>query len=67
MTAFQVDGSLLYVTLNSGALLGVGAGAVLWQQNLSIHGQPTVGSSLASADAGRLLIGTVDGRILDCR
>lgn len=68
VTAFHVDGSLLYVALNSGALLGVDfdAGAVLWQQELSVHGQPSVGSSLASADSG-LLIGTVDGRILDCR
>ncbi|GAA3439032.1 PQQ-binding-like beta-propeller repeat protein [Kutzneria kofuensis] len=70
VTALEIDagGSILYIALNSGRLLGIDVhtGSVLWQQELSIHGQPTVGLSLASAEPGRLLIGTVDGRILDC-
>ena len=69
VTAVEVDGSILYVALNSGELLGVDVdtGTVLWQQELSVHGHPTTALSLACAEPGRLLIGTVDGRILDCR
>ncbi|GLY66643.1 PQQ-binding-like beta-propeller repeat protein [Amycolatopsis taiwanensis] len=68
VTALEVDGSMLYVALNSGALLGVNVdtGELRWRQELSVHGQPTTGLSLASPQPGRLLIGTTDGRILDC-
>ncbi|MFC0437807.1 PQQ-binding-like beta-propeller repeat protein [Kutzneria buriramensis] len=69
VTAIELDagGSVLYVALNSGELLAVSAdtGTVLWRQDLRVGDAPTVGTSLASARPGRLLIGTIDGRILD--
>jgi outer membrane protein assembly factor BamB len=71
VTAVEVDagGSVLYVALKSGTLLGVAVDTAepQWRQELSINGQPTVELSLASAEPGRLLIGTVDGRVLGCR
>ncbi|MFD9733723.1 hypothetical protein [Umezawaea sp. NPDC059074] len=67
VTAVEVSGAVLYAALDSGALLAldVGTGEVLREHALVVNGHPTVGLSLASAGPGRLLVGTVDGRVLE--
>jgi hypothetical protein len=66
VTDLHIDRSILYVALNSGALLGIDitTGSLSWQQDFD---RSTVALSLAVAEPGRLLVGTADGRILDCR
>ncbi|MFF9867183.1 PQQ-binding-like beta-propeller repeat protein [Streptomyces sp. NPDC013953] len=66
-TALDTDGATVYVTCNSGSLvaLDAGDGSVRWRTELRVGGAPTVGLSLAVAPGDRLLVGTVDGRILE--
>ncbi|MBX9362330.1 PQQ-binding-like beta-propeller repeat protein [Streptomyces sp. WAC04114] len=68
--ATAVDGNdeTVYVAFNSGELVALDAadGTVRWRHRLRIGGHPTVALSLELTDLRRLLIGTVDGRILDC-
>jgi hypothetical protein len=68
--ATAVDGNeeTVYVAFNSGELVALDAadGTVRWRHRLTIGGRPTVALSLELTDPRRLLIGTVDGRILDC-
>lgn len=67
-TALDTDGHGVYVAYNSGALTALDAndGSVRWHTELEIDGAPTTALSLAVAPQGHLLIGTVDGRILEC-
>ncbi|MET7529775.1 PQQ-binding-like beta-propeller repeat protein [Streptomyces goshikiensis] len=67
-TALDVDGDTVYVAYNSGALTALDAadGSVRWHTELEVDGAPTTALSLAVAPQGHLLIGTVDGRILEC-
>ncbi|MEU9314993.1 PQQ-binding-like beta-propeller repeat protein [Streptomyces sp. NPDC048295] len=67
-TALDTDGHTVYVAYNSGALTALDAndGSVRWHTDLEIDGAPTTALSLAVAPRGNLLIGTVDGRILEC-
>ncbi|AZK94918.1 MULTISPECIES: outer membrane protein assembly factor BamB family protein [Streptomyces] len=67
-TALDTDGDTVYVAYNSGALtaLDAGDGSVRWHTELKVDGAPTTALSLAVAPRGHLLIGTVDGRILEC-
>lgn len=67
-TALDGDDDTVYVAFNSGELVALRTsdGAVRWRQQLEVGGQPVVPLSLTLTGAGRLLIGTVDGRILDC-
>ncbi|MGW5676993.1 outer membrane protein assembly factor BamB family protein [Streptomyces sp. NPDC003860] len=67
-TAVDADGDTVYVAYNSGALTALDAvdGSVRWTTELAVHGVPTVALSLAVAPQGHLLLGTVDGRILEC-
>ncbi|MEW1633038.1 PQQ-binding-like beta-propeller repeat protein [Streptomyces sp. NPDC093801] len=66
-TALDTDGDSVYVAYNCGALTALDAddGSVRWHTALAVGGAPTTGLSLAVAPGGRLLIGTVDGRILE--
>lgn len=66
-TALDTDGEAVYSTDNSGALTALDAatGAVLWRTALTVGGVPTCALSLAVAPQGRLLVGTVDGRVLE--
>ncbi|MFG3318177.1 PQQ-binding-like beta-propeller repeat protein [Streptomyces sp. NPDC048171] len=68
-TALDTDGDSVYVAYNSGVLtaLDAGDGSVRWHMELKVDGAPTTALSLAVAPQGHLLIGTVDGRILDAR
>ncbi|MBD0741479.1 hypothetical protein [Streptomyces sp. CBMA152] len=67
-TALDGDEETLYVAFNSGELVALRTsdGTVLWRQQLDVGGLPVVPLSLTLIWPGRLLIGTVDGRILDC-
>ncbi|WP_327115777.1 PQQ-like beta-propeller repeat protein [Nocardia sp. NBC_01730] len=67
ITALDGDDVTVFVALYSGELIALDAvtGEVHWRQHLTIREIPLVAMSLV-ADAGRLLIGTLDGRILDC-
>ncbi|MFI8951453.1 hypothetical protein ACIGO6_33715 [Streptomyces sp. NPDC053750] len=67
-TALDGDEDTIYVAFNSGELVALRTwdGTVLWRQRLEVGGQPVVPLSLTLICPGRLLIGTVDGRVLDC-
>lgn len=67
-TALDVDEDTVYVACNSGALTALDAegGTVRWRTELEIEDTPTTALSLAVTPNGHLLIGTVDGRILEC-
>ncbi|MEV6393873.1 hypothetical protein AB0M39_03675 [Streptomyces sp. NPDC051907] len=67
-TALDGDESTVFVAFNSGELVALQTsdGAVRWRQHLEVGGQPVVPLSLTLTRPGRLLIGTVDGRILEC-
>ncbi|WP_438305909.1 outer membrane protein assembly factor BamB family protein [Streptomyces sp. HUAS TT11] len=68
-TALDTDGGTVYVAYNSGALTALDAddGSVRWHTELEVDGAPTAALSLAVTPQGHLLIGTIDGRILECR
>ncbi|MFJ4658836.1 hypothetical protein ACIP5Y_46835 [Nocardia sp. NPDC088792] len=68
VTALDGDENTVYVALNSGELVALctSDGTVRWRQRLAVAGQPAVPLSLTLTRPERLLIGTVDGRILDC-
>ncbi|MFI9115293.1 outer membrane protein assembly factor BamB family protein [Streptomyces venezuelae] len=67
-TALDTDGHTVYVADNSGALTALAAddGSVRWRTELEVARVPTTALSLAVAPQGHLLVGTVDGRILEC-
>ncbi|MFF4170718.1 PQQ-binding-like beta-propeller repeat protein [Streptomyces sp. NPDC001744] len=67
-TALDTDGHTVYVAYNSGALTALDAddGSVRCHTELEVDGAPATALSLAVAPRGHLLIGTVDGRILEC-
>ncbi|MDI9887472.1 PQQ-binding-like beta-propeller repeat protein [Streptomyces sp. HNM0645] len=67
-TALDSDEDTVYVALNSGELVALSAsdGTVRWRGSLEVHGRPVVALSLVRTGSAELLIGTVDGRILDC-
>lgn len=67
-TALDGNADTVYVAFNSGELVALRTsdGTVLLRQHLEVGGQPVVPLSLTLTGPDRLLIGTVDGRILDC-
>lgn len=69
ITAIDELNTTLYVGMASGALvaLDAGSGQVRWRTELTLGGQPAVPLSLATGAPDRLVIGTTDGRIADCR
>ncbi|MEC3915083.1 hypothetical protein [Nocardia sp. CDC160] len=68
VTALDGDENTVYVAFNSGELVALRAsdGTVRWRHELEVDGRSVVALSLTLTRPGRLLIGTVDGRILDC-
>ncbi|WP_435234104.1 PQQ-binding-like beta-propeller repeat protein [Streptomyces sp. bgisy092] len=67
-TALDADEDTVYVAYNSGAFTALDAadGSVRWHTGLEVNGAPTTALSLTVAPQGHLLIGTVEGRILEC-
>ncbi|WP_433543687.1 PQQ-binding-like beta-propeller repeat protein (plasmid) [Streptomyces sp. CA-294286] len=67
VTALDADGDTVYVAYNSGALTALDAadGSVRWHTEIEVDGAPTTALSLAVTPRGHLLVGTVDGRILE--
>lgn len=67
-TALDAADGIVYVVFNSGELVVLDArdGAVRLRQELRVNGHRVVPLSLSRVAAGRLVIGTLDGRILDC-
>jgi hypothetical protein len=67
-TAIDLDGDTIYMAFNSGELVALNAesGAVVGREFLTVAGHPVIPLSLATTGAGRLAIGLLDGRILDC-
>ncbi|MGW6978623.1 PQQ-binding-like beta-propeller repeat protein [Streptomyces sp. NPDC054932] len=68
-TALDSDGASVYAADGSGALtvLDAETGAVRHRITLAVDGVPTCALSLAVTPQGRLLVGTVDGRIVEYR
>ncbi|MFE9907559.1 PQQ-binding-like beta-propeller repeat protein [Streptomyces clavifer] len=68
VTALDGDEDTVYVAFNSGELVALRTsdGSARWRRILEVRGRPVVPLSLALMGPGRLVIGTVDGRILDC-
>ncbi|MEV4498076.1 hypothetical protein AB0J84_20595 [Micromonospora arborensis] len=64
----DTEGGTVYAGLVSGDVVAFDArtGFPRWQRRLAVHGHPVVPLSLSCALPGRLLVGTADGRILDC-
>lgn len=67
-TALDGNENTVYVAFNSGEVVALRTsdGTVLRRQHLELGGRPVVPLSLSLTAPDRLLIGTVDGRILDC-
>ncbi|MFC9893599.1 hypothetical protein ACFVMC_07890 [Nocardia sp. NPDC127579] len=68
VTALDGDENTVYVAFNSGELVALDTsdGTVRWRHDLQVSGQPAIPLSLTLTSPEWLLIGTVDGRILDC-
>ncbi|MEV6978523.1 hypothetical protein [Kitasatospora sp. NPDC093806] len=66
VTALDTDGTTVFAALTSGEILALDAadGTQRWRTRLTVDGIPTVALSLTVPGPGRLLLGTVDGRIL---
>jgi hypothetical protein len=64
----ELDGTI-YVAFNSGEIvaLDAGTGTVRWRDDFLLDGQSVVPLSLATASPDRVVVGTTDGRIADCR
>ncbi|GAA3589927.1 hypothetical protein [Kribbella ginsengisoli] len=68
-TAIGELNGVLYVGYANGDLVALDAalGNVRWRTRFTLDGQPAIPLSLATAAPNRLVIGTTDGRIADCR
>ncbi|MGW7381003.1 PQQ-binding-like beta-propeller repeat protein [Streptomyces sp. NPDC054794] len=67
-TDLDHDTKTVYVTYDDGEIVGLDLrdGSVRWRRHLTVGAVPVVASALTVAEPGRLLIGTTDGRLLDC-
>ncbi|WP_346768381.1 PQQ-binding-like beta-propeller repeat protein [Streptomyces sp. R301] len=67
VTALAGDEDTVYGAFGSGELVALRTqdGGVRWRHRLELGGRAVVPLSLVRAGAGRVLIGAVDGRVLD--
>jgi len=67
-TAVDADAATVYVGYEDGEVvaLNLDDGTVRWRQRLTVGAVCFVPTALTVTSAGRLLIGTGDGRILEC-
>ncbi|MGW1729231.1 PQQ-binding-like beta-propeller repeat protein [Streptomyces sp. NPDC002306] len=67
-TDLDHDMETVYVTYDDGEIVGLDLrdGDVRWRRHLAVAGVPVVATALKVTGRGRLIIGTTDGRLLDC-
>lgn len=67
-TALDTDGATVFAAYNSGEVVALDAtdGSVVWRWHLTLDGQRVEPLFLSVTGPGQMLLGTVDGRILDC-
>lgn len=67
-TAIDADDKTIYVAFVTGELVALHSdnGVALAHDLLTANGQPVVPLSLSVAGPGRIVVGTLDGRVLDC-
>lgn len=67
-TDLDCDTETVYVTYDDGEIvaLDLHEGTARWRRHLVVAGVPVVPTAVTVAGPGRLLIGTGDGRLLDC-
>ncbi|WP_330237862.1 hypothetical protein [Streptomyces sp. NBC_00525] len=67
-TGLDCDAKSIYVAYDDGEIVGLNLrdGTVYWRRHLAVAAVPAVPTALSVAEPGRLLIGTSDGRLLDC-
>ena len=67
-TELDADDETVYVSYDDAEIvaLRLGDGTMRWRGTLTIAGIPAIPSALTVAGPDRLLIGTSDGRILNC-
>ncbi|WP_329108697.1 hypothetical protein OG792_08605 [Micromonospora sp. NBC_01699] len=67
-TDLDADAETVYITYGDGEIVALHPddGTVRWRGHLTIAAVPAIPTALTVAGPGRLLIGTSDGRILDC-
>lgn len=67
-TAVESDGTTVYAAFAHGEVVALDAraGTLRWRRQLTVDGIGVVALSMAVRGNGRLLLGTWDGRILDC-
>jgi hypothetical protein len=67
-TDLDADAEAAYVAYDDAEIVALDLhdGTVRWRRQLTVAGVPAIPTALTAAGPGRLLIGTADGRILDC-
>ncbi|MFJ3880842.1 hypothetical protein ACIPW5_25755 [Streptomyces sp. NPDC090077] len=67
-TDLVTDTATAYIAYGSGELVALDLhnGTPRWRHPLTIHGLPTIPTALTMTKTGRLLVGTADGRVLEC-
>lgn len=67
-TDLDTDPDTAYLAYRNGELLALDLhdGTLRWRHRLTVAGVPAVPTALTAVGPGRLLVGTADGRVLDC-
>ncbi|MFE6052578.1 hypothetical protein ACFQ6N_17630 [Kitasatospora sp. NPDC056446] len=67
-TDLDTEADTAYVAYRDGGIVALGLhdGTVRWNHRLTVAGVPAVPTALTVTGPGRLLVGTADGRVLDC-
>lgn len=67
-TDLDAEAEPAYVAYDDGEIVALDLhdGTVRWRRQLTVAGVPAIPTALTVAGPGRLLLGTSDGRILDC-
>ncbi|GJF33873.1 hypothetical protein KNE206_65730 [Kitasatospora sp. NE20-6] len=67
-TDLDTEADTVHLAYRNGELLALDLhdGSPRWRHRLTVSGVPVVPTALTATGPGRLLIGTADGRILDC-
>nr|BFD88706.1 hypothetical protein KitaXyl93_00660 [Kitasatospora sp. Xyl93] len=67
-TDLDTDPDTAYLGYRNGDVLALDlhTGAPRWRHRLTVAGVPVIPTALTATGPGRLLVGTADGRVLDC-